>query len=89
MVKWGYAKKSIYVDEDSGTMDICKVRTLEASVKDGVLNLQWIIKDFSTWAELQDNPEFLESMKKCNDSLKSSQEAKSKGVGKGSIKGLC
>ena len=87
MVKWGYAKKSIYVDEDLGTMDICKVRTLEASVKDGVLNLQWIVKDFSTWAELQDNPEFLENMKKCNDSLKSSQEAKSKGVGKGSIKG--
>ena len=68
-------------------MEICKVRILDASVKDGVLNLEWVLKDFGTWAELQENPEFLESMKKCNDSLKSSQDAKSKGVGKGSIKG--
>lgn len=88
MVSWGYTRKSVYVDEDLGTMKICDVPILEASAKDGALNLHWILKDFGTWDQLQNNPDFLENIQKANSSLKASQEAKSKGIGKGSIQGL-
>ena len=87
MVKWGYTKKSVYVDEDFGTMKICDVCIVETSVKDGVLKIEWCLKGFESWGELQGNAEFLEIIQKCNNSLKASQDTKNKGVGKGSIQG--
>jgi len=44
-------------------------------------------KSFATWEELQNNPEFLANVKKCNDSLKASEDFASKGAGKGAMKG--
>ena len=87
MTQWGYDKKSVYVNEDLGSMDICGVRVLTATVKDGSLNLDWILKDFESWQELQTNADYLANIEKCNESLKSSRGAQSKGVGKGPLTG--
>ena len=87
MTQWGYDKKSVYVNEDLGSMDICGVRVLTATVKDGSLNLDWILKDFESWQELQTNADYLANIEKCNESLKSSRGAQSKGVGKGPLVG--
>ena len=83
LVKWGYTKKDIYVDEELRTLEICKTPVLEASAKEGSLNLDWIVKDFEAWDELHNDSEFMELRKKFNDMLSSANEASKKGAGKG------
>ena len=70
LVKWGYTSNTVYVDEDVSSLKICGTLVLKASAKDCALNLNWVRNDFSTWADLQNNPEFIEIKKMCNDSLK-------------------
>ena len=88
LVQWGYTKKTVYVDEDLSTLNICGTCILSAGAKDGLLDLKWELKEFETWAEFQNNTEFLEIKQKCNDSLRAARDSKGKGVGKGSSKGL-
>ena len=56
--EWGYPKKEYYIDNDTWIFHALGKEILQASVKDGQIELKWKNTEWENWAELKNSTDF-------------------------------
>ena len=80
---WKFKKSAIRIDENTLTMKVDDEPVLQVSTKEETLDITWLSKEWETWQDLLEAPEYKEILDKCNTDLRDAAAKQGKGSGKG------
>ena len=83
LVEWGLQKSSIQFDDNSQRLRVGGREVVEANVDNLSFQTKWLVPEWASWKELQEDAKFLDLKKVLQDKLDLSKAQNDKGKGKG------
>ena len=83
LVEWGYAKSTIQVNTDEGTLSFASKEVLKIEVKDFELKMSWSDGSWEDWCELQSSDALCAIKMSNQEKLDLAKASAGKGKGKG------
>ena len=80
---WGIRKGAIRIDETTNTMKVADKPVMKVEATEDKLKITWLCKEWETWQEFQEAPEFKDIAEKCRKDLTEAKLRQGKGLGKG------
>ena len=82
---WGFPAGAVKYGLDTCTLSVGGLPVLRFSVRDFVLDFQWIQQSWATWSEMVDDTDFQAILKGTQAKLDEASKRVSKGKGKGAL----